>query len=88
MFRERNIASQSKTRAGAGAFMGNLIPVLSLFFIGYPLGRATVRTMLIGWFLIVVAVTQSILAHYFRKTRSATRATMAPVRSMDRGRFE
>jgi hypothetical protein len=81
-----NMTDERKTRVGAGAFIGNLIPVLSLFFIGYPLGRATIRTMLIGWFLIVVAITQFILRHYFQRTASAMRMGTAPLR-IDCGRY-
>ena len=68
-----NMTDERNTRARAGAFIGNLVPALSLFFIGYPLGRATLRTILIGWFLIVVAITQFILRHYFQRTASAMR---------------
>jgi hypothetical protein len=66
---------QCKPRGGKGAFMGNLIPVLSLFFIGYPLGRATIRTMVVGWFLILVATIQFFLSRYFQVKRSPARAT-------------
>ena len=59
---------ERNTRARAGAFLGNLIPALSLFFIGYPVGRAALRTVLIGWFLILVAITQFILRHCFQRT--------------------
>jgi hypothetical protein len=53
--------------------MSNLVPVLSVSIIGYPLGRATIRTMLVGWFLIVVATTRFILRHYFQRTVSTTK---------------
>ena len=64
---DRNIASESKTWAGAGAFMSNLVPALSLFIIGYPLGRATIGTTLIGWILILAAMTQFIFGRYLLK---------------------
>ena len=66
----RNMASESKTRAGAGAFMSNLVPALSQFIIGYPLVRATVRTMLTGWFLIIVAMTKFVLSRFFHRAES------------------
>jgi hypothetical protein len=50
-----------------GTFVSNLVPVLSLFLIGYPLGRATVRTMLIGWILILAAMTQFIFGRCLLK---------------------
>jgi hypothetical protein len=63
----RNMAGESKTWAVAGAFMSNLVPALSLFIIGYPLGRATIRTMLIGWILILAAMTQFIFGRCLLK---------------------
>jgi hypothetical protein len=51
--------------------MSNLVPALTLFSIGYPLGRATIRAMLIGWFLILVAMTQFILSRWFHREGSA-----------------
>jgi hypothetical protein len=56
----KNMTGKSDAWAGAGAFTSNLVPVLSLFLIGYPLGGATIRTILIGWILILAAMTQSI----------------------------
>jgi uncharacterized membrane protein HdeD (DUF308 family) len=60
-----------KSGAGAGALMGNVVPVLSLLLIGYPLGGATIRTMLIGWFLVIVAITKFILSAYLKRDGSA-----------------
>jgi uncharacterized membrane protein HdeD (DUF308 family) len=56
-----DMTCESETRTRTGTFMGNLVPVLGLYFIGYPLSRATIRTMLIGWILILAAMTQFIL---------------------------
>ena len=61
------ITGENKTWAVAGAFTSNLVPALSLFIIGYPLCRATIRTMLIGWFLLMVAATRLVLNRYFQK---------------------
>jgi hypothetical protein len=63
----KNMSGKSDARAGAGALMSNLVPVLSLFLIGYPLGRATIRTMLIGWILILAAMTQFIVGRCLLK---------------------
>jgi hypothetical protein len=70
-----NMRGECKTRTGAAAFMSNMIPLLSLFFIGYPLGRATIRTMVVGWTLIIVAAIHFILGRYFQTKRSPVRAT-------------
>jgi hypothetical protein len=85
VFARRYVNGESKDRGGAGVFISNLVPVLSVFFIGYPLGRATIRTMLIGWFLVIVAVTQFILRRYFQRAGSAVAARTATLRSTDRG---
>ena len=61
------MTGESWARQGTGAFMSNLAPVLSLFLIGYPLGRATIRTMLIGWILILAAMTQFIFGRCLLK---------------------
>ena len=64
------VNGESKNRGGTGGFMASLVPALCVFFIGYPLGRATIRAMLVGWFLVIVAVTQFILRHYFQRAGS------------------
>ena len=51
--------------------MSNLVPALTLFFIGYPLGRVTIRATLVGWFLILVAITQFVLSRWFRREGGA-----------------
>lgn len=63
----KNMTCKSDAWVGMGAFMSNLVPVLSLFLIGYPLGRATIRTMLIGWILILAAMTQFIFGRCLLK---------------------
>lgn len=49
-----NMTSETETRRGTGAFISNLIPVLTLLVIGYPLAPATIRTTLVGWIFIVL----------------------------------
>jgi hypothetical protein len=66
-----NMTSETERRGGTGSFISNLIPVLTLLVIGYPLAPATIRTMLVGWILIGVAITRSILRHHFHVTGSA-----------------
>jgi hypothetical protein len=79
----KTITGKSKARAGAGTFMSNLVPALTLFFIGYPLGRATIRAMLVGWFLILVAMTQFILSRWFHREGSAVDVWGVTARSSD-----
>ena len=56
-----NMTDETKTHRKAMAFMGNLVAILSLVVIGYPLAPATIRTMLVGWILVVAAITRFIL---------------------------
>lgn len=57
-----------KGNGEAGAFVSNMIPVLSLLLIGYPVARATVRAMLIGWILVVLSAARSIWRYRFQTT--------------------
>jgi hypothetical protein len=82
-----NMTSETETRGGTGCFISNLIPVLTLLVIGYPLAPATIRTMLVGWILMGVAITRSILGHRFHVTGSAVTTGTAPVHAMDCGRY-
>ena len=75
------MTSETKPREGTGAFMSNLIPVLTLLVIGYPLAPATIRAMLAGWILVLVAITRSILRNQFQVTESAVNIRTAPSRS-------
>lgn len=81
------MTSEIKSRGEAGAFMSNLIPVLGLFVLGYPLGRATIRTMLIGWVMIIVALTRLIFSHYFQIAGRTAAGRTAPTSSTGRGRY-
>src|SRR5579864_7411257 len=78
----------SNTRGGPGVFIGTLIPALCVFFVGYPLGRVTIKTMLTGWLLILVAVSQFILRNYFQRAGTAVRVDTAPMGSTERGSFQ
>lgn len=87
MYGVRNVTGGSHARPGAGAFAGNLVPVLSLLLIGYSLGRATIRTMLIGWFLVLVAIAQFVLSRYFQRAASAATVRTLPKRLWDCRRY-
>ena len=75
------MTSETKTRKETGAFMSNLIPVLTLLVIGYPLAPATIKAILVGWIVVVVAITRSILENQFQVTESAVNIRTAPSRS-------
>jgi uncharacterized membrane protein HdeD (DUF308 family) len=66
-----NKTDETKTRRRAMAFMGNLIAILSLVVIGYPLAPATIRTMLVGWILVVAVIMRFSLGHRFQPLGSA-----------------
>jgi hypothetical protein len=83
-----HVNGESKNRGGAGDFMANLVPALCVVFIGYPLGRATIRAMLVGWFLVIVAVTQFVLRHYFQKAGSTVAVRTRPAHSIGRERLK
>jgi hypothetical protein len=80
----RSITGKSKARAGAGTFMSNLVPALTVFLIGYPLGRATIRATLVSWFLILYAMTQFILSRWFHRVGNAIPARGVTTHSSDR----
>lgn len=76
-----------ETHRKAAAFMGNVITILGLLVLGYPLAPAALRSMLFGWVLFVVATTQFIWMH-IRLTGTSVALTAAPVRSRDCGRYQ
>jgi uncharacterized membrane protein HdeD (DUF308 family) len=82
-----NMTDETKTRRKAMAFMGNLVAILSLVVIGYPLAPATIRTMLVGWILIVAAITRIILGHHCEPTGSPVTLRPVRVRSTDSQRL-
>jgi hypothetical protein len=70
-----------ETPRRAAAFMGNVITILGLLVLGYPLPPAALRSLLLGWVLFVVATTQFIWMH-FRPTGTCVALSAAPC---DRG---
>jgi len=60
------MTNETNKSVRTGAFLSNLIPVLSLLFTGYPLAPATIRTVLVGRMPIIVAVTQFMLGDRFQ----------------------
>jgi len=82
-----NMAGETKTQGEARAFMGNLIAVLGLLFIGYPLAPATIRTTLVAWTLIVVTLAHFIVGRLFQTTRSAVPLRTGHGRATNRATF-
>jgi uncharacterized membrane protein HdeD (DUF308 family) len=82
-----NMTDKTKTRRKAMAFLGNLVAILSLVVIGYPLAPATIRTMLVGWILIVAAITRFILVHHCQSMGSPVTLRPVRVRSTDSQRL-
>jgi uncharacterized membrane protein HdeD (DUF308 family) len=78
-----NMTDKTKTRRKAMAFLGNLVAIRILVVIGYPLAPATIRTMLVGWILIVAAITRIILGHHCEPTGSPVTLRPVRVRSTD-----
>jgi hypothetical protein len=68
------MTNETETRGGTVASMSSLIPVLTLLVIGYPLAPATIKAILLGWILVVVAITRPFL---WVDRQSAERANIA-----------
>jgi uncharacterized membrane protein HdeD (DUF308 family) len=81
------MSGEIETRRRAVAFMGNLTAVLGLLILGFPLTPATIRTTLVGWFLMAVAVMQFIVGR-FQTTGSSITSRSVPLRSTDCGRYQ
>ena len=76
-----------ETHRRAAAFMGNVITMLGLLVLGYPLAPAAIRSMLLSWVLFVFAITQFIWRH-FRPTGYSVALSAARVRSRGCGRYQ
>jgi uncharacterized membrane protein HdeD (DUF308 family) len=62
MFLPENMRDEMRTRQRAAAFLCNATAALSLLALGFPLTPATIRSTLLGWVLVVVAITRFMLA--------------------------
>lgn len=76
-----SITRKTNTSGGIEVFLNNLIPIVSLLVIGYPLAPATIRPMLVGWMVVVLAATRSIWRCYFQTAEASAALTMTPVYS-------
>jgi hypothetical protein len=79
--------SPTKTGSSAAAYMSNSFAALALLVIGYPLAHEAIRTMLVGWIMMAVGITQFIFGHHFQTTGTAVTPRTVPIRSTDRERY-
>ena len=79
--------SPTKTGSSAAAYMSSSFAALALLFIGYPLAPEAIRTVLVGWIMIAVGITQFISGHQFQPTGTAVTLRTVPIRSTDRERY-
>ena len=82
MFADEKMTDQVQTRK-AMAFLGNLTALLGLLVLGFPLTPATIRTMVLGWLLLAIAITRCVMGHDSLTTESSATLRMAPVSSVE-----
>jgi hypothetical protein len=63
MFLPENMRDEMRTRQRAAAFLCNTTAALSLLALGFPLTPATIKATLLGWILVVVAISRFVLGH-------------------------
>ena len=63
------------------AILGNLTALLGLLLLGFPLTPATIRTMVLGWLLIAVAITRFVMGHHSQMAESSITLRIVPVGS-------
>ena len=64
MFLPESMIGQMRTNEGAAAFLNNTTAALCLLALGLPLTPAAVRETLLGWAIVVVAVTRFMLGFF------------------------
>ena len=80
-----NMTDETRTRRRAMAFTDNLIAILSLVVISYPLAPATIRTILVGWILVVAVIMRFILGRRFQPIGCVVSLRSVRIRSADSG---
>ena len=83
-----NMNGGTEARRRAAAFMGNLIALLGLLVVGDALALApvTLKTTVVCWMLVVVAIVQFIFGRHFQPAESATIMRTIPIRPRAFGR--
>jgi uncharacterized membrane protein HdeD (DUF308 family) len=61
--------------------MGNLTALLGLLVLGFPLTPATIKTIVLGWLLLAVAITRFVMGHDSLTTESSITLRIVPVGS-------
>ena len=64
MFLPENMSGEMRTRQRAAAFLCNATAALSLLALGFPLTPAAIRATLLGWVLVLVAVSRFMLGRF------------------------
>jgi len=80
-----NMIDETRTRRRAMAFTDNLIAILSLVVISYPLAPATIRSILVGWILVVAVIMRFILGRRFQPIGCVVSLRSVRIRSADSG---
>jgi uncharacterized membrane protein HdeD (DUF308 family) len=76
MFAAKNIACDLEPHRRISAFTNNLTALLGLLVLGFPVSPVTIRTMLAGWILVVVASLQFALRRVGPQLRLASIRTI------------
>jgi hypothetical protein len=79
------MTGESEEGRTAVVFLSDMTAVLGLLVLGFPLTPATIRTTLVGWFLVTAGVMQLLLGHSQTTGLSAFPRTSS-ARSRDYGR--
>jgi len=58
MFAPGNIAGEIETRRKLSVFANNLVALLGLLVLGFPVTPATIRTTVASWALVAIATMQ------------------------------
>ena len=76
MFAAKNVADQVERHRRLVAFTNNLIVLLALLVLGFPVTPATIRTTVAGWAIVAVATLQ------FAFRRIGPQVHAAPIRTI------
>jgi len=81
-----NMIDETRTRRRAMAFTDNLFAMLTFFVvIGFPVAPATIRTILVGWILVVAVIMRFILGRRFPPIGCVVSLRSVRIRSADSG---
>lgn len=75
MFAGKSVAGDFERRRRLSAFKNNLIALVALLLLGFPVTPATIRTAVAGWAIVAVASLQFVLR------RIGPQVLLAPIRT-------